>query len=904
MPETSSAMASPASISPPTVFKRSSSASVSSDSSTAANSGITMTAVQVMCHGVKYGDTGTNIVASGRVPAGTPQTIINTQRIGRSDTVYLYGGTDLTDLGDLSPFKPYEIQLTKGKSLRRLIIGSSAAGYTNTSLTGLDLSGCPLLEEINLMGCVGLENTIDMTGNTLIRTVEAGNSVIPYIKLPDGGQLETLKVGTVKNLTVLNHGQLKTFLMDNMDALTCLRVENTPGIPVLDILRQRLAQLTDGVRLVGVDLDAGDDMGIFELLVSDKAKGKYLDNNGVLSVDATAYPHIAGVIHCDAIGSVLLGQMETLYPELVIDYGQVVTQHAIRFVNADDAGTLLDVQYLTPGSMPVDPTKRENNPIPTPTKPMTDSTIFTHSGWTPALNVVTGDAIYTATYTETIREYTVRWYVGNALKDSQTVTYGSEAIYAGDDPTDNSLDQYFIYRLFSHWDKCTSYVTGDMDVRAVFVEGSAPKKSTNPGWSLATATPAELYAMVKTGVLASNGGLNAVAGNADYYGMVTSGDEFNITMGNDADYDNVESVELVPLNSPMTFDGTNYHNTGVKLFDEDKSFTLAVDFAYTSSVADTVLMSCCTGSNGFRLAYSGGPKVQYGGVYAGAAVASTVTREMLVIRHRKGDPNLYIYSSNKASTTGILKQYIARDVATIHQSTLAFGCDYAAVDGYASMHAKGTIFWAKVWFEDMGVSLCTELAAWPREILTMQAMGVSDHSFRLHPIAGEEGVFCACFFALKNLMADTHRMNPTNTTAGGWPACEMRQWMNGRIRSALPRMWRHLIRKVTISSTAGDMSTEIVTCEDYVFALAAKEVNGLTTTAGPASEASGIINLYTDDASRIKYLKNGEGAASDWWLRSPSMTGATFFCGVYTSGWVSSYYGASAALGVCFGFCI
>ena len=56
----------------------------------------------------------------------------------------------------------------------------------------------------------------------------------------------------------------------------------------------------------------------------------------------------------------------------------------------------------------------------------------------------------------------------------------------------------------------------------------------------------------------------------------------------------------------------------------------------------------------------------------------------------------------------------------------------------------------------------------------MQAAGVSDYNFRLHPIAGEDGQFSACVFLMKNLMEGTRRMNPTNTNAGGWPDTEMR----------------------------------------------------------------------------------------------------------------------------------
>ena len=108
---------------------------------------------------------------------------------------------------------------------------------------------------------------------------------------------------------------------------------------------------------------------------------------------------------------------------------------------------------------------------------------------------------------------------------------------------------------------------------------------------------------------------------------------------------------------------------------------------------------------------------------------------------------------------------------------------------------------------------------------------------------------------------------------------------------------------MTISSTRGDLSTDIVTSEDYIWLPAAKEVNQATTTAGPMSEANGIINLFTDDASRIKYLNNGAGAASYWWLRSPFMTHATSFSIVHSGGWYGYSY-AGSAYGVCFGFCI
>lgn len=862
------------------------------------NSSITMEATQAMYFGVKYGDTGNNIIASGKVAAGIPATITSTQRIGRSDTVYIYGGTDLTDIGDISAFKPYEIQLSKATKIKKLTIGSGADGYTNTSLSGIDLSACGLLEEINLMGCTGLTNTIDMTSNVLIRRIYAGNSIIPYIKLPNGGVLETLNVGTVSNLTVLNMTGLTSFSYDSLDKLTCLRIENTPNIPVMDIVKERLSYLKDGLRLIGIDIDLGDDTSVLEMLLSDSAKGKYLDNNGFLSNDKTAYPQITGVVHCTAIGSKTLEMLNAAYPNLTIDYSNIVEQYEVKFVNYDN--TVLDIQYVALGGAAVDPVTRENNPIATPTRPMTVSTIYTYKGWDSKFNMITGATTIMATYSETTREYTVRWYNGTTLLQSKTSLYGGSVEYDGETPTDTSMEQYLTYRLFDGWDNSTAYVNGDIDVHAKFTQATAPKKSS--GKTLADLTPVELHAMVQTGVLASNGGYNATSSNTDYYGMISSGDEFDLRLGHDVDFDNVESTEVVPLSSPRTFNGTDYFDTGIKLFDEDKSFVVAIDFAFASTASGGVLASCAVSDNGFKLQYGGsGGVVNFGGT-ASSAVSSTLAREMLVIRKRKGDTNLYVYASKKSSNS-TMYQKITRTLATQHESTLAFGCEWDANDEYASNYTKGTIYWAKVWMDDLGDTQCKHLAQWPRELQTVQAAGESDYSFRLFQKTGTSS-YAACCFLLKNLMSVSHNMNASNVNEGGWASSAMRSWLNTRILEAIPDQWRLILQKVDVKSTAGNMSTtEFVTSEDYLWLPSCKEVNINVSSAGYSGESNGTINLFPDNASRIKYMKNGEGAAGNWWLRSPSTGSTTNFHYVGPDG-SGSGSGASNTLGVCFGFCI
>lgn len=155
---------------------------------------------------------------------------------------------------------------------------------------------------------------------------------------------------------------------------------------------------------------------------------------------------------------------------------------------------------------------------------------------------------------------------------------------------------------------------------------------------------------------------------------------------------------------------------------------------------------------------------------------------------------------------------------------------------------------------------------------------------------------------MKNLLDRTHNMNSTNVNAGGWRDSEMRTWLNTRVYNGLPDQWKLLLKKVHVISMAGDMSKEYVNSEDYIWIPATKEVGLQVNTPPYSMESEGTINLFTNDASRVK-RKNGVGDPIYWWLRSPYAGSATAFSIVITTG---SFTGNNAGngFGVCFGFCI
>ena len=160
---------------------------------------------------------------------------------------------------------------------------------------------------------------------------------------------------------------------------------------------------------------------------------------------------------------------------------------------------------------------------------------------------------------------------------------------------------------------------------------------------------------------------------------------------------------------------------------------------------------------------------------------------------------------------------------------------------------------------------------------------------------------------MKNLLATTYRMNATRTNAGGWDESEMRTSTMATLLSQLPSDLQGVIKQVNKKATAGGASTSITTSADKLWLLAEVEVDG-TTSAGYADEGEQYeywktVKDGTVAADRIKYLSNGSGSASIWWLRSPSVSGSTDFCSFVSTGLVGSI-SANGTRGVSFGFCV
>ena len=103
----------------------------------------------------------------------------------------------------------------------------------------------------------------------------------------------------------------------------------------------------------------------------------------------------------------------------------------------------------------------------TPTKESTAEFDYTFAGWDPEIDIVTGDATYTATYTETRRSYTITFVDedGTELQSSK-VEYGETPVYSGNTPTKESTAE-FDY-AFAGWDPEIAIVTGNATYTATY----------------------------------------------------------------------------------------------------------------------------------------------------------------------------------------------------------------------------------------------------------------------------------------------------------------------------------------------------------------------------------------------------------------------------------------------------
>lgn len=778
-----------------------------------------------------------------------------------ADIVDIYSASIIQSFGDLSACYPATVDTSKASKIKELIIGNSTIGYDNPSLTSLTMGANDLLEILNIENVSGLTQTLDMSALQNLRELYAHGSNIGGITAAPGGKIEIVELPAISSITLKNLMYLRNLDIASFTNLTKLVVENCSTVDLLDIIKS--SPSLNRIRVTGVDWVV-DSTDILDRLY------------GMAGIDKSGYNAdqsvVIGRVHVPVIRQQQLYNYRSAWPELEISFDTLIEQFAVKFMNQD--GSILEIQYVDKGGDAVDPTRRAENPL----RPMIASTVkydYTFVGWDSSLEDIFAERVVTAVYTESLRRYTIKYVSKGVVMQESTGLYGDNIPYTGISPTYTAEESGYVYYLFNRWDK-SGFIDGEKTVNAVF-DRFEYNATAFDGKSLSDLSPVEIYAMNKLNL-------------ADK--VITDKDAYTIVVGNDVNYDDIRSELLI--SEKIHFDGTNHYDTGIQLFDDDRDFVLAIDYEFLSGNKTNAVLAQCyqaNGTNGFKLWYSAandfnGVRMTWGTTPDN--IVTTGKREVIVVRHKKGDNNLFIYKSNLDGAS-VVKATLSRTKSTIGTGTLVFG-SARADDGIYENHAIGNINWAKIWFADLGDDVCTSLAEWTHESIRFEACG-----FRKYYLSDNPSKRCSFSLLASHLLGRTKRWNASNVNLGGWANAELNASLNNRLYNAIPYQIKQLIKRVIVYSSVGNMSSELSSSDCYITIPALIEVD-LTYTSEPYnSEGTSVSYMHTNDSRRRAF---DDGDYNAYWTRSPNVGYANYIWRVESNGDTQGITNATTSLGV------
>ena len=784
---------------------------------------------------VQYTSTGTPI--HKKVKAG--ETVHFESSAERMDFIYVYAASFIQEVGDLSRCFVGDNNFSSATRLQKLVIGSTDAGYENTFMKEVLVANNTLLEYLDLRNISGINTVINVSGCSNLKELYAEGTNATGVIFANGGLLQTAHLPSLTSLSMKNLNYIKDFVIDGYDNLQTLIVENVSNINTYSIVTN--APSLKLLRLINLNwnfVPSIEDGSIFDRLLTIGG----IDSSGY-EIDMSV---LTGNAHVAIMKERQLYNYQEAWHDLDVTYNTLINQYAVTFVNTD--GTVLDVQYVDKGQKPVDPIGRVNNPIAVPTIASTVSTDYTFAGWDSEFITVFENMVFKAIYTETVRTYTVK-YTSNGITLQETVApYGTSVWYSGDIPTYTAEEGAYKYYLFDGWDK-SGYVNGDKIINAVF-DSCEYSAGYFDGKELSDMRPVEIYALTKLGLESNH---------------VDSKDIITVTLGSDISYSDVE--EQVLIAEPVVFNGHNKVDTNVKLLGEDRDFVLAIDYLIDNTSPNGSMFAECysdNGMSGFRLWCNSGVKLSWG--TSTTTPTSTNRREMLVLRHVKGENGLHVYTSNTSdATTGYIELNGLHSM--MHDGTLVFGCSKADDGTTYENYAHGTVYWSKVWYADLGDDICSNLAYWPHEEMNFEMCG-----FKRYYLSDGSSKRSAMSFLSSGVLSSKSTYGGTNNSknAGGWANSPLNVYLNNRIYAAFPIKWKQLMKQVQVKSSVGNKSMEVSKSDCYIYIPALYELDASRSTEPYFSEVypSTTIDYMLSNTHRI--CKDDSGTAVSYWTRSPN----------------------------------
>lgn len=151
-------------------------------------------------------------------------------------------------------------------------------------------------------------------------------------------------------------------------------------------------------------------------------------------------------------------------------------------------------------------------------------------------------------------------------------------------------------------------------------------------------------------------------------------------------------------------------------------------------------------------------------------------------------------------------------------------------------------------------------------------------------------------FQLKDCYKTDYRFDDARSNRSGWRDSEIRTVTLPALMALMPSEIQPYIREVNKMTSAGGLSSTIITTADKLFLLSEVEA------VGSIYSAPGEGSRYPYYLETIRRIKNQPVNPAYWWLRSPNDENDVTICQVRSEGQGATGY-ADSTSGISFAFC-
>lgn len=887
-----------------------------------ANADITVIPFSDIYAGVMYRANGT--LKQQRAKANIPVTFKAPNETFNDTETAVYGASEISSIGDLSPLYCGTVNVSKASKLTELIVGSGVKGYSNPNLKELAVGANKLLKKVDIRNCPNFVSALQISQCPNIQEIYATGSGITGLELPSSGYLKKVYLpNTLTNLTVTNQQYIQDFTLEGYDNLTTLRIENTVNVPVEDIMLN--APNLNRIRLIDVTWNAESESALLQTIEKFKScLGLDANGNNTNKAVVTGRVHVA-----EKVSDAVVGDIYNNFPDLVIDDGsdklyivnykdwdgtilysyrvaegenaidpiakelitapsrkpdenysyefvgwnnlptninhhyQIIAQYRTMVaVNFAVDGKIIHSEYVIYGSNVEDPVV--NGTIQTPTKEGTDDLHYAFKGWDGSLLNITIPRTLNALWTNV---YPVRFYTDSTfitLHYTQWVIDGEDA---HDPVTEKECDapadiitENEKKLSFSHWSDIPKNVTKIEQVYAQY----------DIYWAARFLNDGKLYLLEWT----LDG--SDVVEPKDYFEDYT-----NPTRESTAQYDYAFSKwdgNFKAITEARDYNAT-YTNTvrryRVRFYNDTTLLQTVKDVPYGSSAT-------YTGSTPTKLGVS--------------------------------NPEEYIFKGWLPATeniTGDTDYYALFKFTGYLFGKLGEGSDYGTVD--APNWDLINAYWDTI---DNDIKTLDEdvlFVKYPIGGRMVIPVALSDGTVTADveiiahnhdSLADGTGLAPLTFFCV-DLPQIQHAMNQNKGNVGGWKDSDMREFVNNDLLNALPSQLTAIIKPVTKLSDGGSNNKTIVETTDNCWIASAEEVGLTLGNSGVSGQGKLYDSIFSSDKDTRKKYITDDTSAGGWWTRSSyySQNNSSLFYRVTTNG--TSYTDiAFNSFYVAFGFCI